>query len=109
MRPNETGRNRNGEARWTWLALARACGLTATLQKPQISALACFSTRALWRLRAGGRRPRRARLGLSWQRVPSTLATVLNGIDPDGAARAMQSMLGMKKLDIAAWQAAYNG
>lgn len=37
------------------------------------------------------------------------LATLLNGIDPDGAARAMQSMLGMQKLDIVASKAAYNG
>lgn len=34
---------------------------------------------------------------------------VLNGPDPDGAARAMQAMMGMKKLVIAELQAAYDG
>ncbi len=47
--------------------------------------------------------------GLSWQVVPSILADLLAGPDPAGAQRATQAMLQMKKLDIAALQAAYNG
>jgi predicted 3-demethylubiquinone-9 3-methyltransferase (glyoxalase superfamily) len=41
------------------------------------------------------------RFGLSWQVVPTVLEKLLS--DPDGARaqRAMQAMLGMKKLDIA--------
>ncbi len=39
------------------------------------------------------------RFGVSWQLIANMLPSVLNGPDPDGAARAMQAMLGMKKLD----------
>lgn len=49
------------------------------------------------------------RFGVSWQLIPNMLSGVLNGPDHDGAARAMRAMLGMKKLDIAALQAAYDG
>ena len=46
------------------------------------------------------------KFGLSWQVCPAGMAEVLN--DPDRAARpaAMKAMLGMKKIDIAALQAA---
>jgi predicted 3-demethylubiquinone-9 3-methyltransferase (glyoxalase superfamily) len=47
--------------------------------------------------------------GLSWQIVPDVLGDLINGDDEDGAARAMQAMLGMAKLDIAALRAAYDG
>jgi predicted 3-demethylubiquinone-9 3-methyltransferase (glyoxalase superfamily) len=49
------------------------------------------------------------RYGVSWQVVPSMLGQLLGGPDPDGAHRAMQAMLGMQKLDIAALQQAYDG
>lgn len=49
------------------------------------------------------------RFGVSWQVVPSVLGQLIGGPDPDAAQRAMQAMLGMKKLDIAALQAAYDG
>ena len=51
----------------------------------------------------------RDRWGLSWQIVPTALATVLGGSDAEGAARALQAMLGMTKLDVAALEAAYAG
>ena len=48
--------------------------------------------------------------GLSWQITPSVLLEKFL-IDPDKqkSARAMQAMMTMKKLDIAALQRAYNG
>lgn len=49
------------------------------------------------------------RFGVSWQLIPQMLPTVLNGPDPAGSQRALQAMLGMKKLEIAALQAAYDG
>ncbi|MGO2541174.1 VOC family protein [Specibacter sp. AOP5-B1-6] len=49
------------------------------------------------------------KFGVSWQLVPTMMTGVLNGPDPDGAARAMQAMMGMKKLVIAELQAAYDG
>ena len=49
------------------------------------------------------------RYGVSWQVVPSVLEQLIGGPEPDGAQRAMQAMLGMRKLDIAALQAAYDG
>lgn len=47
------------------------------------------------------------KLGLTWQIVPNVLGELLGGKDPAGAARAMQAMLQMKKLDIAALKRAY--
>jgi predicted 3-demethylubiquinone-9 3-methyltransferase (glyoxalase superfamily) len=49
------------------------------------------------------------RYGLSWQVVPEGWEEMWTGSDPARAARAMQAMLGMKKLDIAALQAAADG
>ncbi|MDQ5863034.1 MAG: VOC family protein [Actinomycetota bacterium] len=49
------------------------------------------------------------RYGVSWQIVPSVLGSLIGGPDPEGAQRAMQAMLGMQKLDIAALQTAYDG
>jgi predicted 3-demethylubiquinone-9 3-methyltransferase (glyoxalase superfamily) len=48
------------------------------------------------------------KFGLSWQVVPTVLVKLLSGPDPEGAQRAMKAMLGMKKLDIAALQRAYD-
>jgi predicted 3-demethylubiquinone-9 3-methyltransferase (glyoxalase superfamily) len=46
------------------------------------------------------------RYGLSWQVVPAGWEKVLNDPDQARAQRAMKAMLGMKKLDIAALEAA---
>jgi predicted 3-demethylubiquinone-9 3-methyltransferase (glyoxalase superfamily) len=49
------------------------------------------------------------RYGLSWQVVPKVLPQLVGGPDPTRANRAMQAMLKMTKLDIAALEAAYVG
>jgi predicted 3-demethylubiquinone-9 3-methyltransferase (glyoxalase superfamily) len=49
------------------------------------------------------------RYGVSWQIVPSVLPQLLGGTDAAGAQRAMQAMLQMVKLDIAALNKAYHG
>jgi predicted 3-demethylubiquinone-9 3-methyltransferase (glyoxalase superfamily) len=46
------------------------------------------------------------KFGLSWQIVPSVLPELLSDPDPRKAQRAMQAMMGMKKLDINALKAA---
>jgi predicted 3-demethylubiquinone-9 3-methyltransferase (glyoxalase superfamily) len=51
----------------------------------------------------------RDRYGVSWQIVPSVLPELLGGPDRAGAQRAMQAMLQMVKLDIAALKKAYEG
>jgi predicted 3-demethylubiquinone-9 3-methyltransferase (glyoxalase superfamily) len=45
--------------------------------------------------------------GLSWQVVPKQVFETVFGKDPAGAGRAMQAMMGMRKLDVAALQKAY--
>ena len=42
------------------------------------------------------------RYGLSWQIIPKALGQLLGDPDPGRARRAMQAMLGMTKIDIAA-------
>ncbi len=49
------------------------------------------------------------RFGLSWQIVPTGMDELFADPDQTKAARAMQAMFGMKKLDIAALQAAADG
>jgi predicted 3-demethylubiquinone-9 3-methyltransferase (glyoxalase superfamily) len=49
------------------------------------------------------------KFGLSWQIVPSTLGSLLSNPDPAKAQRAMQAMMKMVKLDIAALKAAAEG
>ena len=49
------------------------------------------------------------RYGLSWQVVPSGMDELFADPDPQRAQRAMRAMLGMRKLDIAALQAAADG
>lgn len=46
------------------------------------------------------------RYGLSWQIVPEQLIALLNNPDSTKAGKAMQAMLGMKKIDIAALEKA---
>ncbi len=48
------------------------------------------------------------KFGLSWQVVPNTvMSRVMGGADAAKSAKAMQAMMGMKKLDIAALEKAY--
>jgi predicted 3-demethylubiquinone-9 3-methyltransferase (glyoxalase superfamily) len=49
------------------------------------------------------------RYGVSWQIVPSVMPKFLADPDREKAARVMQAMMNMMKLDIAALQAAYDG
>jgi predicted 3-demethylubiquinone-9 3-methyltransferase (glyoxalase superfamily) len=49
------------------------------------------------------------RFGLSWQVVPSRLPELLGDPDAERAARVMQVMMGMKKLDVALLEAAAAG
>lgn len=49
------------------------------------------------------------RFGLSWQVVPREMADYLGGPDAAGAARAMEAMLRMQKLDVAKLREAYEG
>ena len=49
------------------------------------------------------------RYGLSWQVVPTGMDEVFADPDPARAQRAMQAMLGMRKLDLAALRAAADG
>jgi predicted 3-demethylubiquinone-9 3-methyltransferase (glyoxalase superfamily) len=68
---------------------------------------------ALWaRLSEGGSAGQcgwlKDKFGLSWQIVPRALVTMLNDPDADKAARVMQAMMTMSKIDIARLQQAYN-
>lgn len=49
------------------------------------------------------------RFGLAWQVIPTRLGELLSDPDPERADRAMRAMLTMKKLDIAALEAAADG
>ncbi|MCU1452997.1 MAG: hypothetical protein JWN46_1143 [Acidimicrobiales bacterium] len=49
------------------------------------------------------------RYGLSWQVTPPGMEKALADPDPERAKRVMQAMLGMKKLDIGALEAAADG
>jgi len=69
----------------------------------------------LWdALTANGGQPNRCgwlrdRYGVHWNIVPTALPKYLGSSNREGAARAMQAMLGMGKLDIAALKRAYEG
>jgi predicted 3-demethylubiquinone-9 3-methyltransferase (glyoxalase superfamily) len=49
------------------------------------------------------------RFGLSWQVTPPGMEEIFNDPDPERARRAMEAMLEMKKLDLAALKAAADG
>ena len=49
------------------------------------------------------------RYGLSWQVTPRDWERLMNAPDRAASQRAMQAMMKMKKLDIAALQAAFDG
>ena len=66
------------------------------------------------RLIAGGGKPSQCswlkdKFGLSWQIVPVQLITLLGDKDPAKAARVMQAMLKMSKINIQALQRAHAG
>lgn len=68
----------------------------------------------LWdRLTDGGEESRcgwlKDRYGVSWQIIPTVLGELLQDPDPERAGRTMQAMLQMRKIDIAALQAAHAG
>jgi 2-polyprenyl-6-hydroxyphenyl methylase/3-demethylubiquinone-9 3-methyltransferase len=48
------------------------------------------------------------RFGLSWQIVPQVLMDMMTSTDQAAAKRAMEAMMTMRKIDIAALEAAYN-
>ena len=65
----------------------------------------------LWeKLSAGGEQSRcgwlKDKFGVSWQIIPDALGAALGDPDPAKAGRALQAMLKMTKIDIAALQAA---
>lgn len=49
------------------------------------------------------------RFGLSWQVVPTLLGKLMQDPDPAKSGRVVQAMLKMRKLDVNALQAAYDG
>jgi predicted 3-demethylubiquinone-9 3-methyltransferase (glyoxalase superfamily) len=49
------------------------------------------------------------RFGLSWQVIPRQLPELLDAPDREGAARVMEAMLKMTKIDVAALRDAYEG
>ena len=69
----------------------------------------------LWgKLTADGGAPTRCgwlkdKFGLSWQIVPNSLGRLLSSPDPAQAARVMNAMLQMDKLDLARLQQAHDG
>jgi predicted 3-demethylubiquinone-9 3-methyltransferase (glyoxalase superfamily) len=68
----------------------------------------------LWgRLTAGGKESRcgwlKDKFGLSWQIIPTALMKMHQDKDPEKAKRAMNAMLQMGKIDLAALQKAYDG
>jgi predicted 3-demethylubiquinone-9 3-methyltransferase (glyoxalase superfamily) len=46
------------------------------------------------------------RFGVSWQIVPTGMGELLSDPDPKRAERAMQAMLGLRKLDVEAMRRA---
>ena len=49
------------------------------------------------------------KFGVSWQVTSPQMMQWLGGSDPEGAQRATQAMLEMRKIDLAAMQSAYEG
>ncbi len=71
-------------------------------------------TDRLWSaLTTGGKEGRcgwlKDRYGLSWQIVPKALGELVKSADPAATARVMQALMAMKKIDVAALEAAHQG
>ena len=49
------------------------------------------------------------KFGISWQVISPEMGKYLGGSDPEGAQRATQAMLEMRKIDLAAMEKAYKG
>ena len=49
------------------------------------------------------------KFGISWQVTSPEMLKYLNGSDPEGAARATQAMIKMKKINLAEMESAYLG
>ncbi len=49
------------------------------------------------------------KFGVSWQIVPRRLGELMSGPDKEKSGRAMEALMKMKKIDIAALEAAYKG
>jgi predicted 3-demethylubiquinone-9 3-methyltransferase (glyoxalase superfamily) len=49
------------------------------------------------------------KFGVSWQVISSEMNVYLGGKDPQGAQRATQAMLSMRKIDLEAIKQAYFG
>ena len=49
------------------------------------------------------------KFGVSWQGTSPEMMKYLGGSDPDGAKRATDAMLKMKKIDLATMKLAYEG
>jgi predicted 3-demethylubiquinone-9 3-methyltransferase (glyoxalase superfamily) len=49
------------------------------------------------------------RFGISWQIIPRALGELLGSPDADGSRRAMEAMLKMTKIDVAALRRAFEG
>jgi hypothetical protein len=49
------------------------------------------------------------RFGVSWQIIPRQLSAMLQHADRAKSGRAMKAMMGMRKLDLAALQSAFDG
>lgn len=49
------------------------------------------------------------KFGLSWQIVPVRLGELMSGSDKEKSGRVMEALMKMKKIDIAALEAAYEG
>ena len=49
------------------------------------------------------------RYGVSWQITPAGMDEMLSSSNQEGAKRAMEAMLGMKKIDLAELQRAFDG
>jgi predicted 3-demethylubiquinone-9 3-methyltransferase (glyoxalase superfamily) len=82
---------------------------------PAISMFVSCETQAevdeLWDKLSAGGAPNRCgwltdKFGLSWQIIPTALGAALGNPDPAKAARAMQAMMQMVKIDIAALERA---
>lgn len=100
-----------------WPEVARRCGPEYKFS-PAISFLVNCQSQPeiddLWeKLSDGGKKDRcgwlQDKYGLSWQIVPTVLATLMKDKDAEKTSRVMKAVLQMNKLDINRLQQAYDG